>query len=90
MAERFEPFRDRVLVARAAAEEVTKGGLFVPRSSQEKPLRGVVLNTGPDVKGTSAGETVLFGKYSGQVIIVNAEEFVLLREDEILGRVTSS
>lgn len=89
-AERFEPFKDRVLVARAQVEEVTKGGLFVPRSSQEKPLRGVVLNVGPDVKSTSPGETVLFGKYSGQVILINAEEFVLLREDEVLGKVTNS
>ena len=88
--ERFEPFRDRVLVARSQVEEVTKGGLFVPKSSQEKPLRGVVLNVGPDVKGTSPGEMILFGKYSGQVIIVNAEEFVLLREDELLGKVSNS
>lgn len=88
--ERFEPFKDRVMVARAHTEEVTKGGIFVPRSSQEKPLRGVVLNTGPEVKGISAGDTVLFGKYSGQVILINAEEYVLLRADEVLGKVTNS
>jgi chaperonin GroES len=83
--ERLQPFHDRVLVVRSAVEETTKGGLFVPKSSQEKPLRGVVLEVGPSVKDVAAGQTVLFGRYSGQVVTVNNEEYMLLRQDELLG-----
>lgn len=87
--EKFTPNGDRVLVARSAVEETSKGGLFIPKQSQEKPLRGVVLNVGRKCTNTTEGTTVLFGKYSGQFITLNHEEFVLLREEEILGTIES-
>lgn len=88
--EKFTPYSDRVLVARADVQETTKGGLFIPRSSQEKPLRGAVIEVGPNCKHTSLGSTVLFGKYSGQFVSLNHEEYVLLREEEILGVVETT
>lgn len=87
--ETFEPFKDRILVARAVAEEVTKSGLFIPKSSQAKPLRGTVVSVGPVVTSTRPGDTILFGKYSGQEIQVGDNTFVLLREDEVLGKVVA-
>jgi chaperonin GroES len=87
--ERLKPHKDRVQVKRQEAEETTKGGLFVPRSSQEKPLRGTVTATGPAVTSAKVGDCVLFGRYSGQVVYVNGDEFMLLREDELLGSIVS-
>jgi chaperonin GroES len=87
--ERLKPHKDRVQVKRQDAEETTKGGLFVPRSSQEKPLRGAVIAHGNAVTATKVGDTVLFGRYSGQVVYVNGDEFMLLREDELLGTIVS-
>lgn len=94
MTTEFLPLFDRVLVQRAEVEEMTKGGLHIPTSSQEKPLRGKVIAIGDgvllengDVRPVSVdvGEMVLFGKHSGSTISIDGEEFILLREEEIFG-----
>jgi chaperonin GroES len=89
----LRPLHDRILVRRVKEGEAKRGGLFIPESAKEKPQEGEVaavgdgrlLETGErspvDVK---AGDKILFGKYSGSEIKVDGEEFLILREDEIL------
>jgi len=88
------PARDGVLIERLAEAERTPGGLIIPTTALEKPLTGIVVQAG---KGkitkhgklrpldVQAGDKVLFGKFAGTEIKINGKEFLLIREDEILG-----
>jgi len=88
------PLRDRVLLERVAEEEQKVGGIIIPDTAKEKPQQGKVIAVGTgrvtdkgdvlplDVK---AGDTVLFGKYSGSEIKVDGKEYLIVREDEIFG-----
>ena len=90
----FRPLHDRVLVRRVEAEEKTAGGIIIPDTAKEKPQQGKVIAAGNgkakddgkrvplDVK---AGDVILFGKYSGQEIKLDGEEYLIMREEEILG-----
>ena len=90
----FRPLHDRVVVKRIDAEEKTKGGIIIPDSAKEKPQEGEVISVGKgksndegkvfplDVK---AGDRVLFGKYSGTEIKIDGEEYLIMREEEVLG-----
>ena len=89
----FRPLHDRVLVRRIEADEKTAGGIIIPDSAKEKPQHGKVIAVGKgkiekDGKVTpldvKAGDTVLFGKYAGQEIKVDGEEYLIMREEEIL------
>jgi chaperonin GroES len=91
------PLHDRVLLKRLDSTAQTKGGLYIPESAKEKPQEGRVLavGAGKSVDGgdivplqVKAGDRVLFGKYSGTEIKIDAEEHLILREDDILGIVT--
>jgi chaperonin GroES len=82
------------LVKRLEEEEKTKGGIIIPDTAKEKPQQGKVVNVGEGklldngtrIKpGVKAGDTVLFGKYSGTEIKLNGEEYLILREDDIFG-----
>jgi len=87
------PLHDRVLVKRVEEKEVVKGGIIIPDTAKEKPMEGEVIAAGPgkitddgkraamDVK---AGDRILFGKYSGTEIKIDGQEYVIMREDEIL------
>ena len=87
------PLHDRVIVKRLEEKEVIKGGIIIPDSAKEKPMEGEVIAAGPgkilddgkrapiDVK---AGDRILFGKYSGTEIKIDGQEFIIMREDEIL------
>ena len=89
----FRPLHDRVVVRRLAAEEKSSGGIIIPDSAKEKPMQGKVVAVGNgkvkddgtrialDVK---AGDHILFGKYSGQEIKLDGEEYLIMREDEVL------
>jgi chaperonin GroES len=91
----LSPLDDRVVIKRLEAEEKTAGGIVLPDSAKEKPQKGEVLAVGPgklldngkrapvEVK---AGDTVLFGKYSGNEIEMDGEEVVIVRMDDILAR----
>ena len=94
MAE-IRPLHDRVIVRRIDSNETkTSGGLYIPDTAKEKPQEGEVVAVGkgkvldngsrldPDVK---AGDRVLFGKYSGTEVKLDGEEYLIMREDEILG-----
>ena len=89
----IKPIGDRVVVQPEAAEEKTSSGLFIPDTAKEKPQRGKVLFVGPgsvqDGKKVDmtvkAGDSVLYGKYSGTEITLDGEEVLIMRENDILG-----
>ena len=93
MTTKITPLHDRVIVKRIDEGEQIRGGIIIPDSAKEKPQRGTVIATGSgtvredgtriplDVK---AGDLILFGKYSGQEIKLDGEEFLIMREDEVL------
>jgi len=88
------PLHDRVLVKRFNEEERSKGGIIIPDSAKEKPIQGEIIAVGQgriteegkvrplDVK---KGDRVLFGKYAGTEIKIDGEEFLMMREEDILG-----
>jgi chaperonin GroES len=91
---RIRPLGDRVLVKRIKEEDKTKGGIIIPDTAKEKPQEGRVVAVGkgkvtetghllvPDVK---VGDRILFGKYSGSEVQLDAEEHLIMREDDIMG-----
>ena len=94
MAVNLTPLHDRVIVKRIEEKETVKGGIIIPDSAKEKPQEGEVIavGAGKREKGeripldVSAGDRVLFGKYSGSEIKIDGEEYLILREDEILAK----
>ena len=94
MATKVRPLHDRLIVQLIEEGEQQVGGIIIPDTAKEKPQQGTVIAAGKgkvredgsvqpmDVK---AGDTVLFGKYSGSEIKLDGEEFMIMREDEILG-----
>jgi chaperonin GroES len=90
----LRPLHDRILVRRLEEQESMRGGIIIPDSAKEKPQQAEVVSVGsgklledgqraaPDVK---AGDKILFGKYSGSDIKIDGQEYLILREDEILG-----
>jgi chaperonin GroES len=94
MVKDFVPLHDRILVRRIEERETTKGGLIIPDTAKEKPQDGEVMAVGKGKlkeNGTvvplevKPGDRVLFGKYSGTDIILDGEEYLIMREDEVLG-----
>lgn len=92
---KLRPLDDRVVVRRLEAEEKTAGGIILPDNAKEKPQRGEVIAAGPGklldsgvraVPDVAAGDTVLFGKYSGSEVKVNGDEFLIMRESDILAK----
>jgi chaperonin GroES len=91
---KLKPLHDRVLIKRIEGTETTKGGIIIPDAAKEKPQEGEVVAVGAgkrDDEGkihpleVKSGDRVLFGKYSGSEVKIEGDEFVILREDEILG-----
>ncbi len=87
------PLHDRVLLKRIEEKEVIKGGIIIPDTAKEKPMEGEVIAVGPgkmmeDGKRSpldlKAGDRVLFGKYAGSEIKIDDEEYVIMKEEEIL------
>ena len=87
------PLHDRVLVQRIDGEAKTAGGIIIPDSAQEKPQQGKVIATGPGKVGddgkrraldVKAGDRILFGKYSGSEVVIDSEEHLIMREEDIL------
>ena len=91
---KIRPLHDRVVVKRMEEERTSAGGIVIPDSATEKPVRGEVLSVGNgkilengDVRplDVKAGDKVLFGKYSGTEIKIDGEEVLVMREDDIMG-----
>ncbi len=84
----MKPINDRVVVKPAEAEETTKGGILLPDTAKEKPQRGEVIAVGPGKDGNlmtvSVGDVVLYGKYAGQEISHQGQDYLIMREDDIL------
>lgn len=90
---KIKPLDDRIVVQQVEAEEMTAGGIVLPDTAREKPQRGKVVAVGPgkmldsgdrgkiDIK---VGEEVFYGKYSGTEVEINGEDFVILRESDVL------
>jgi chaperonin GroES len=82
------PLHDRVIVKPAPAEEKTAGGIIIPDTAKEKPQRGTVIAAGPGKKdepmSVKAGDTVLYGKYSGSELSIEGDDFLIMRESDIL------
>ncbi len=82
------PLHDRVIVQPAAAEEKTASGIIIPDTAKEKPQRGVVVAAGPGKKDepmtVKAGDTVLYGKYSGTELSFEGADYLIMRESDIL------
>jgi chaperonin GroES len=90
----FRPLQDRVLVRRIEEEEKTRGGIIIPDTAKEKPMEGEVLAAGPGTRGddgklnpldVKVGDRVLFGKWAGTEIKINGEDFVVMKESDIMG-----
>ena len=90
---KIKPLADRVLVKRIEEEEVKKGGIIIPDTAKEKPQKGEVLAVGPgriDENGkripmeVKVGDKILFSKYAGSEVKVGDEEYLIMREDDIL------
>jgi len=91
---KLRPLQDRVIVERIAEEEMTKGGIIIPDTAKEKPQEGKIVAVGkgkvnddgkllpPSVK---AGDKILFGKYSGTEVRLNGNDYLIMREEDILG-----
>lgn len=84
----MKPINDRVVVKPAPAEEMTKGGIIIPDTAKEKPQRGEVIAVGPGKDGNlmtvQVGDVVLYGKYAGQELNYQGEDYLIMREDDIL------
>jgi chaperonin GroES len=91
---KLRPLQDRILVKRVKEEEKTKGGIIIPDTAKEKPAEGKVIAAGNgklDENGkrialeVKKGDRILFGKYSGSEVNIEAEEYLIMREDDVLG-----
>ena len=99
MSVNVTPLHDRVLIKRIEEKESIKGGIIIPDSAKEKPQEGEVVAVGAGkindkgeriVLDVKAGDRVLFGKYSGTEIKVEDEDYLILREDEILAKLSGA
>jgi chaperonin GroES len=91
---KLRPLHDRILVKRLEEEEVRRGGIIIPDTAKEKPQEGKVIAVGTGKVGedgkkipldVKAGDRILFGKYSGSEVKINDEEYLILREEDVLG-----
>jgi chaperonin GroES len=96
---KFRPLHDQVVVKRIEAEEKSAGGIIIPDTAKEKPQQGEIIAVGPggrdetgklipmDVK---AGDRVLFGKYSGTEVKIDGDEYLIMKESDIMGVLTEA
>lgn len=91
---KLRPLQDRILVQRVEEETTTKGGIIIPDTAKEKPAEGKVKAVGNGKVGDDGkrialeikvGDRVLFGKYSGTEVKIEGEEYLIMREDDVLG-----
>jgi chaperonin GroES len=90
----FRPLHDRVVVRRLESEERTKGGIIIPDTAKEKPSEGEVIAVGPGARDEAgkiqpldvkAGDRILFGKWSGTEVKIDGEDFLIMKESDIMG-----
>jgi len=91
---KFRPLHDRVVVERVESEQKTAGGIIIPDTAQEKPMQGKVIAVGAGARDEAgkiqpldvkAGDTVLFGKWSGTEVKIDGQEYLIMKESDIMG-----
>jgi len=91
---KLRPLQDRILVQQVEEETTTKGGIIIPDTAKEKPAEGKVVGVGNGKVGDDGkrvpleikkGDRILFGKYSGTEVKIEGEEYLIMREDDVLG-----
>ena len=82
---KFKPLKDRVFVKYSDEAERTAGGIYIPESAKEKPQKGVIEAVGSEVKEIKVGDTILFDKYSGSKVNIDNNEYLIIKEEDILG-----
>jgi len=91
---KFRPLHDRVVVRRIEEDTKTAGGIIIPDSATEKPSQGTIVSAGPGARGedgkvvaldVKAGDTVIFGKWSGTEVKIDGEELLIMKESDIMG-----
>jgi len=99
MATKFTPLHDRILVRRIEEAGTTRGGLIIPDSAKDKPQEGEVISIGTGKTNDEGkvfplavhpGDRILFGKYSGTEIKIDGEDFLIMKEEDVLGVVTGA
>ncbi len=95
---KFRPLHDRVMVRRLEGEEKTKGGIIIPDTAKEKPMEGEVIAVGPGTRGEDGklivldvkpGDRIIFGKWSGTEIKISGEDYLIMKENDIMGILTA-
>tara|TARA_B100000214_G_scaffold261883_1_gene193438 strand:+ start:84 stop:404 length:321 start_codon:yes stop_codon:yes gene_type:complete len=94
MGMNFRPLHDRVVVKRIDEEEKTAGGIIIPDTAKEKPMQGKIVAVGPGKRSDSgelspldvkAGDTVIFGKWSGTEVTIDGQDLLIMNESDIMG-----
>ena len=95
----FKPLHDRVLVRRVESDQKTAGGIIIPDTAQEKPMEGEVIEVGSGARDENGklvpldvkkGDKILFGKWSGTEVKMNGEDYLIMKESDIMGIITPS
>ena len=96
---KFRPLHDRILVRRVEQEAKTTGGIIIPDTAQEKPVEGEIVAAGPGARneagqlvplGVTAGDRILFGKWSGTEVKIDGVEYLIMKESDIMGVLVGS
>ena len=96
---KFRPLHDRVLVRRVESDQKTAGGIIIPDTAQEKPMEGEVIEVGSGARDENGklvpldvkkGDKILFGKWSGTEVKMSGEEYLIMKESDIMGIVSDS
>jgi len=82
---KFKPLKDRVFISYSDEVEKTAGGIYVPDTAKEKPQKGKVEAVGPEVKELKVGNMVFFDRYSGSKVNIDNTEYLIIKEEDILG-----
>ena len=95
----FRPLHDRVMVRRVGQEEKTSGGIIIPETAQEKPMEGEIVAVGSGTRtedgkilalDVKAGDRVLFGKWSGTEVKIDGQDYLIMKESDIMGIIEPS
>ena len=96
---KFRPLHDRILIRRVDEDTKSTGGIIIPDTAQEKPMEGVVVETGPGARDdhgklvpldVKAGDRILFGKWSGTEMKINGEDYLIMSESDVMGVIDTS
>jgi chaperonin GroES len=91
---KIRPLNDRIIIQRLKEEEKTAGGIIIPDNAKEKPVEGKIVSVGPGKLSDTGervalqveeGDTVLFSKYGGTDVVIDGEDYLIMREDDVLG-----